>query len=502
MALSHVRGRGEPLKRTRWRSLLLLALVGGLCGASCTGPVAFTPTPDYPLLETQVAYKLQATLTAKAPPTATPTSTPTSPAASATPKPGASPTPSPAPVPSSAESLLAIVRGVPGQPANLVLVGGVPDKDLVLTRFAEPDSMSDVSWSKDGSWIIFVSAHDFVHSRNNERNVFMMRPDGSQLRMVTGEYVDPTKASGPFVTLAGKVVGGKGTCLVCAQGAANPAVARDDGYFSLAGAPLSARWVRAVCRDNGVTLQGDLDLAPASAPTSLSLTVSPQGRGWTQASMSRDGQIIAGTYYSWTLGQDGKHRQSSEGVLYALDGRALGKLDLPANTTLAGVDWSPVEDRIVGAVTGEKSSMLWLWDATGRSLGALLDIANSERELLTASNPVWSPDGASIAFTLHHQYWWGEQRSKSELMVVSAAGRDARSLVPGDWGIEATNPSWSAEGMSIYYQLALGKGADAKIPASTNIWLVPVADQSTARAVTADGFASLPAASPVGTGRR
>ena len=48
-----------------------------------------------------------------------------------------------------------------------------------------------MSWSRDGQWVIIASAHDYIHSRNNERNIFVMRPDGSGLRMVTGDYVDP-----------------------------------------------------------------------------------------------------------------------------------------------------------------------------------------------------------------------------------------------------------------------------------------------------------------------
>ncbi len=90
-----------------------------------------------------------------------------------------------------------------------------------------------------------------------------MRPDGTDLQMITGEYMNPDTAPGPYVTLRGQVTGAQVPCIVCAQGAVNPTTSDEKGSFELAGVPLSAKWVRAVCQANGATLQGDVDLKAA-----------------------------------------------------------------------------------------------------------------------------------------------------------------------------------------------------------------------------------------------
>ncbi len=273
----------------------ILVLVPYCVGCAQTPPLSPTPTPDYAPLETAVAVKLWATLTAKAPsPTHTLSPTPTATTRAPTPVPSATPTATP--LPPSNSPLVAFVRVARDQTANIELLDvNQPTKGDVLTHFLEPLSISDVTWSKDGEWIVFVSAHDFIHSRNNERNIFMMRPNGTELRMITGEYVDPGKAPGPYVTLRGQVVGAKGTCLVCAQGAAKPVTADADGFFELPGVPNSAKWARAVCQDGSDALQGDIDLtAPNANPAALSIPVEPRGQGWNQVSLSRDGKLLAG----------------------------------------------------------------------------------------------------------------------------------------------------------------------------------------------------------------
>ena len=123
----------------------------------------------------------------------------------AQPTPTATWTPTPEPSPTSVGAWLAFVRVTQDQVANISLYNTVQQEDEVLTHFVEPLNMSDLSWSKDGQWLLFVSAHDYIHSRNNERNAFTMRPDGTGLRMITGDYVDPAEAPGPYVTLRARL---------------------------------------------------------------------------------------------------------------------------------------------------------------------------------------------------------------------------------------------------------------------------------------------------------
>jgi Tol biopolymer transport system component len=407
-------------------------------------------------------------------------------------------TPTSEPTPAPKPPLLAYVRVMADDSANIVLHDAALKKDEILTHFAEPENMSDVTWSRDGEWVVFVSAHDYIHSRNNERNVFMVRRDGTELQMVTGEYMDPSVALGPFVILKGRVVGADGPCVVCAQGAASPVSSDRDGAFELPGVPISSTWVRAVCQREGYALQGDVPLtATAESLLPVTITVEAKGQGSTQASLSRDGRTLAGTFYRWTLDKEGKMQYQMQGVLQDRHGVQLGTLDLPADTTLMGLDWSPTEDRLVGALTGPKSASLWLWGASGTSLGALVQITNTEQEILSAANPVWSPDGTLVAFDLRRWYWWGENKRKTELMVVSSRGQDMRALVQTDWGTVANHASWMADGKGLYFQKAEDSiGVDYWTPTGGDLWTVSVLPGATPMPWTQDGLSYLPAVSP------
>ncbi len=417
-----------------WGVMLVL-----LCCVACAEAGARPPTatPDYPALETAVAAKLGATLTAKAPPTATPTQTLTPLPPTATPRPSATVSPTPS---LGDGSLLAYVRVGQDQAANIVLKNLVTGEEDILTHFPEPLSITGLRWSRDGQWLIFVSAHDFIHSRNNERNVFIMRPDGTALRMITGDYVDPSTVAGPFATLKGQVLEAQGTCHVCAQGTANPVQTDPQGHFELAGVPLGARWIRAVCSRDGVIYQGDRDLPDLRLTTQpITLTVEAKGQGWIQAAPSPKGDLVVGTFYTWTL-RDGKKEYTMHGLLSDLQGKLRGELELPPKTNLIGLDWSPVADEIVGGLTGEKQTWLWRWNGQGASLGPLLEMANPQKEMLSAMYPVWSPDGRWIAFGLRHWDWWEGDRYRTELVLVSAQGKELRALCPPRGGWMPTMP--------------------------------------------------------------
>ena len=172
-------------------------------------------------------------------------------------------------------------------------------------------------------------------------------------------------------------------------------------------------------------------------------------------------------------------------------------LEIPTDTTLIGLDWSPVADEAVGALTGAKATWIWRWDAQGKSLGALIEMANPEQDIQSASNPVWSPDGRQLAFALRHWLWWGGDRYKTEILVAEANGQDLRTPVIVDSGLHATNPSWAADGRSLYYQLAKADPGDPHLSETQgDIWVVMLADDAVPTAWTQDGMSYLPAASP------
>ena len=140
---------------------------------------------------------------------------------------------------------------------------------------------------------------------------------GTGLRMITGDYVDPAEAPGPYVTLEGQIVGGQGPCLVCAQGAASSVMTDGGGSFALPGVPVSARWARAVCQNSGIAFQGDMDLAIKEGYYHSHFHhCGGQGAGvGTQASLSRDNRLIVGNRYQWALDKEGKQQYRIEGSL-------------------------------------------------------------------------------------------------------------------------------------------------------------------------------------------
>ena len=468
-----------------------------------------TPTTDYSALETRAAAGLSARLTAKAPtatrtdePTATPSPTQLAPSRTAT------STRTPSPTATRAGRTLAYVRVLPDGSANVVLHEEQGERPVVLTRFAEPLNLSDLSWSPDGEWLLFVSSHDYIYSRANERNVFMMRPDGTGLRMITGEHADPSGADEPYVTLTGQVIGRSGECRVFARGAVSAVDSDQDGFFGLPGVPMSATWARAVCRDGDRLLEGDIDLQSTTTgsaqadPEPVKITVLPQGRGWRQASLNRDTQIVAGTYYTWTADHEGRVQTRLSGALYRLDEGTREELELPPDATLNGLAWSPTEDKLVGALTGEKLFWLWSWDEHGSSLGPLSEIPFPEDEILVAANPSWSPDGSLLAFEVRHRYWWGEPKYKTNIMTMSSDGTELRVLVASDWGNHALEPSWSDDGASVLYQRAsvsapwtVTAGDEGGHPINEGVWAVSLSEPSSV-SLMLNGDSFLPAARP------
>lgn len=479
---------------------MLLATVCLALGACARPEVNPTPTPDYPALETRVARVLGATLTAKAPtptetarPTATPTTLPPSPTSTAT----ATSMPTPTPAPRGAQ--LAFAHSNQDLVDNVVLLDLDSSQERILTHMLESSNMRDISWSSDGEWLVFVSAHDYIRSHRNERNVFVVRPDGTELRMITGEYMDPNAAPGPYATVGGRIEPVGASCLVCAQGATSPVLANENGEFELSGVPSSASWVRAICSRGDETLQGDVALERTGEGFEpVVIPVVAAGRGWSQAALSADERHLAGVTYRWELeGEAQRHR--IEGVLVDLDTGEETPLDIPEDTTLGQLTWSRVGEGIVGSLTGEESTWLWQWGLDGTSIGPLVTITNTNQIIYSAIQPAWSPDGSQLALGLQHWFWWGENRYKTEIVLISPSVGVPIPIVTTEWGTHASHPTWSADGDTIYYQLTHGEpDADGWQATSGDIWRILLNDDTPGEPspITSDGLSLLPAARP------
>ncbi len=474
------------------RALILGALCFLVAGCARSERGEITPTPDIALLETRTEAQLVARLTAIAPiPSATMTLTPAPP----TPVPTPRPTLTPALVPTVPVAPLVVVNVLPNGTGNII-VPAWAGEEIVLTHFVEPMSISAVRWLPDGEHIGFTSSHDFVFSRDNENNVFVMRADGSEQRMVTGQYVSPEDVAGPFVSLAGRVEGATGLCRVTAQGMASLVDADETGAFVLEGVSQEATWARAVCQGDAATLQGSVDLDLSGGAGEIVIAVSPGGQGWRDISFGPDGERFVGTHYQWRLDDAGEVVYELAGVLYDTAAGEYGRLELPEGMAFHGAAWSPDGERIVGGISDEEMAYLWEWDVQGASVGELYRIEFPEDQILTIMRPAWSSEGTSLAFELHRWYWWSGQKFRTDLMKIDADGQNASSLVEAEWGWHATNPSWGMGGTSLFYQFyASDIDLGGLMPERADIWSVNVDTLERAR-WTEDGGSFLPAVRP------
>jgi len=456
-----------------------------------------TATPDIALLETRTEAQLAARLTAIAP---SPTASPLPTDVPDTPVPTVEPTETPTPLPTGFVPPFVLVRGQPNEAANIV-VPEWAEPASVLTHFTEPLSFYSVRWSQDGSRLYFVSSHDFAYSRGNERNVFAMRPDGAELAMITGENLPPEDAQGPFVVVRGRVTGAAGSCKVTAQGMAGLVDADGiTGQFVLEGVPEQAAWVRAICQGDSITYQGSLDLNLAAAPGPVEIPVSAGGSGWRDVSSSPDGQRFVGTYYEWSLDDNDEVIYQLQGSLYDLDTGEYAVLEFPEGMTFHGASWSPDGERIVGGLSDEEKAYLWLWDTQGVSLGELLQVENPEDQILTIVRPVWSQDGAWIAYELHRWYWWANERFRTDLVVASADGQTVNPLVETEWGWHTTHLSWGSGAERVFFQYFQSEvDMGGLMPARADVFSVDVESRETTR-WTEDGASYLPAVHPSADG--
>jgi len=477
-------------------SLILASLLGACRGEE---PLTLGPTPDYARLETRVAGALSGTLTADAPtPTVTNTATTTPVPLTRTARPTATPSVTATATPRLPEAVLAFSRVRQDGTANLVLRDLRTQEQEPVTHLTEPSGILDVDWSEDGTWIAIVSAQVYFRSRSNERNVFVMRSDGTEMRLVGDGYVDPGEAEGPFVELRGRVDGGSGSCFVCAQGTASPGMTDDNGRFALSGVPVSAEWVRAVCLDGDSVLQGsqalDLEVAPSRA---ITVGLRAEGQGWQQASLSSDGSLVAGTVYTWTLGVNGVRDVAYAGRVMSRDGTALARLVTPEGTSLLGVDWSPVtQTLLVGAVTGEDGAGLSLWSSADTPQEGCW-IENPEDAVLSTANPAWSHDGRYVVFELREWSWWEGDKYRTTLAIWDTLADEApRVVYAPEWGQHASEPSWASDWDALFFQLSTGApDEDYWHKSNGDLYVITLAEP-TPVALTEDGHSYLPVPRP------
>jgi Tol biopolymer transport system component len=226
-------------------------------------------------------------------------------------------------------------------------------------------------------------------------------------------------------------------------------------------------------------------------------TVGADGSGLTQltrleglegdSSWSPDGSQVAFT----------RARNPEEGPyeiwVVNADGSGLKRLTRHRGFSLAAA-WSPDGTKIVYATTagtsaGAEHLRLFVMNADGSAKRRL----TRNRQGTDYSDPVWSPDGATIAFAILKPAETQRGFDSSIALIDAADGGNLRRLTrPG--GPDELNPNWSPDGAAIAFER--NRLFDLR---QSDIWLMN-ADGSGKRRITATRFYETnPTFSPDGT---
>jgi TolB protein len=151
-----------------------------------------------------------------------------------------------------------------------------------------------------------------------------------------------------------------------------------------------------------------------------------------------------------------------------------------------GASWSPDGQRIVFCSTRSGHYAIWVMKADGTQ-PVQLTTPYGER-YPDANVPVWSPDGAKIAF------WSGIEHRYGNVWVMDADGGNRKQLTAQPPGVNCDEPVWSPDGSKILY--ATNRPGSGGI----GIWIMD-ADGSNDRVfITDTGARGRPAWQPARTG--
>jgi Tol biopolymer transport system component len=253
-----------------------------------------------------------------------------------------------------------------------------------LTNLTQHAAYYDVpTWSPDSSQIAFVRSVDESPYSSSSESLFVVNADGSNLRRLT----DP-----PLTVLAFR-----------------PSWSPDGTRIAVSGNRL----------DDSDTGGIYLVNADGTGTTLLTNGLSP--------SWSPDGTRIA---FLSDFGSDNGGTRLS--VINA-DGTGLTQLER-LHTNTHPPSWSPDSQQITVFHAPQGYGQIYVVNADGSGIRAITDSGGSRNDLI----PVWSPDGARIAF-----YAFGED-NQSDVWVVHPDG-SGLTAVSGDLRGGA-NPSWQVSG--------------------------------------------------------
>jgi len=161
----------------------------------------------------------------------------------------------------------------------------------------------------------------------------------------------------------------------------------------------------------------------------------------------------------WVADPDGRNRQllTAERTLFTAGSRGVPARGVEPADYLPGVNWSP-DDRSLAFATDstDGTAGLYVVNADGTDLRRIGDDTHQR------ADPVWSPNGALIAYRgqpLNDPYtemssWVITPDGRTDLLVIPAVGPEEFSNA---------NPSWSRDGQSFLVQTGQLDGIDISI---------------------------------------
>ncbi|HLK10174.1 MAG TPA: hypothetical protein VKW76_02210 [Candidatus Binatia bacterium] len=409
-----------------------------------------------------------------------------------------------------------------------------PGRQLTLTRFATaPTLVENLAWSRDFRTIAFASNVGNGLRSLEEESIYAIDVDGTHLRPLTGfgllaDLPGPTggvvgRIVAPTLPLGDHIATPTVTaCVVSAQGASVTTACDRDGSFRLDGVPVGSAWLRAQAdveyfdpslgvgpglsfgfapievhagqvtdaRDVSITPAIAKSIYPSWAPGDARLLASDRVRSMVLRQNPDTGRI------EWVPTRGGTL------VVWDLSG-AVGPRPIvlpgPADVAdLSGGDWSPVADRIAcaanGTIGGRSGSFVLLVnpDGTAPNLVYASPLPLLEPIIRVVLQAVWSPDGQQLAVVESATDAYDPTRGRSDILVMNADGSAVHPVTASIWGEFAGGPSWSPDGQTLAYHVAIMPSLLTMIIERSDLFAVR-RDGSGVLPLSSDGRSSQPA---------